>query len=215
AFAAGSGYGPPGASSSPSAGGFTKVVASTTAVPAASSLSGSYGGSKFALSIPSGDFTTPTQVTAYAPTNLSSVRGVAGIEIVFSNPATGSRLTGTSLLKPITVVLSGAGIVKGDVVEVYNGTRYVAYTGSYSTSTGSVSITIDADPTFVVVPPPRTTVPPVTVAKAAVPPNVPGATSVHTGKPFLGEELAAGAAAATGLAAIAAALGIRRQRQAA
>ncbi|MDA8061068.1 MAG: hypothetical protein M0T80_01325, partial [Actinomycetota bacterium] len=82
------------------------------------------------------------------------------------------------------------------------------YKGHYNIGYGSAHIELTSDPTFVVVPPPKTTVP-----KTTVPPNVPGATTVHTGKPFLGEELAAGAAAATGLAAIAAAF--RRRRSAA
>lgn len=204
AFAAGSGYGPPGPASSTSAGGFTAVVASQTVNSSASTITATFDGEKYEISIPAGDFSTPTQVTVYAPTNLGSIGGLAGIEVVFSNPATGATLPGTTLNIPIDVVVSSSSISKGDVVEVFNGSSFVPYTGTYSTSSGSANIEMTSDPTFAVVPPPTS----VTPASS----TVPAATSVHTGKPFLGEELAAGVAGILGLTAIGAALGIRRRR---
>lgn len=210
AFAAGSGYGPPGPSSSTSGGGFTAVAASQTVTSSASQITTTFNGETYRISIPAGDFSTPTQVTVYAPTDLAAVGGLAGIEIVFSNPTTGAALSATTLKTPIGVVVSSSNITKGDVVEVFNGTTYVTYTGTYSTSSGAATIEVTSDPTFVVVPPPKAAVP----ASSSQPSSVPAATSVHTGKPFLGEELAAGAAGAAGLAAIGAAFGLRRRRSA-
>lgn len=206
AFAAGSGYGPPGPASSTSAGGFTAVAASETVSSAASQITATFDGETYRISIPAGDFSTATQVTVYAPTDLSAIGGLAGIEVVFSDPATGQALAGTVLKTPIDVVVSSSPISKGDVVEVFNGSTFVAYTGTYSVSSGSATIEMTSDPTFAVVPPTKSAVPATS--------TVPAATSVHTGKPFLGEELAAGVAAMVGLAAIGVAVGILRRRSA-
>jgi hypothetical protein len=209
AFAAGSGYGPPGPSSSTSAGGFTTVAASQTVTSSGSKIVASSNGEKYAISVPAGVFTTPTQVTVYAPTNLGSIGGLAGIEVVFSDPATGKSLSGATLKTPIDVIVSSSSIAKGDVVEVFNGSSFVDYTGTYSTATDSANIEVTSDPTFALVPPPKTTVPASSQSS-----TVPGATTVHTGKPFFGEELAAGAAGILGLAAIGTAVGVRRRRSA-
>lgn len=206
AFAAGSGYGPPSSTSSTSAGGFTAVAASQTVNSSGAKITATFGGETYVISIPAGDFTAPTQVTVYAPTDLGSIGASAGIEVVFSDPATGKSLSGTTLKTPIDVVVSSSAITKGDVVEVFNGSSFVDYTGTYSTSTGSANIEVTSDPTFAVVPPPKAAVP--------VTATVPAATTVHTGKPFLGEELVAGAAGVLGLAAIGTAFGVRRRRSA-
>jgi hypothetical protein len=197
--ASAAGYGPPGPTASSSAGGFTAVAASKTVSSSASKITTTFDGETYLISIPAGDFSTATQVTIYAPTDLSSIGGLAGIEVVFSNPVTGKTLSGTTFAHPIVVVVSSSSISKGDVVDVFNGSSYVAYTGTYSTSSGSATIDVTSDPTFAVVPSPKV---------------LPGATGVHTGEPFLGEELAAGVAGILGLAAIGLAFGLRRRQTA-
>ncbi len=182
------------------------VAASQTIGTSGGRITAAAQGETYVISVPAGDFTAPTQVTVYAPTDLSAIKAIAGIEIVFSDPSTGAPLPGTTLPTPITVAVNAPDVAKGDVVEVFNGTGFVTYAGSYTTTAGSATIEMTADPTFAVAPP----------AQAAAPgsPSVPGATSIDTGEPFLGEEIVAGAAAAAGLVAVGAALSLRRRRSA-
>jgi hypothetical protein len=207
AFAAVSGCGPLSASSSTSADGFTKVAASHTVGSSASQIVTTFDSETYEIGTPSGDFGTPTQVTVYAPTDLSAIGGLAGVETVFSNPTTNNALSGVTLKTPVDVVVKASGISKGDVVEVFNGGSYSPFAGTYSMNSGSATIELTCDPTDAVVSPAQAAAP----TSSAQSPAAPSATSAHTGKPFRGEEFATGVAGAAGLAVSGAAASLRRR----
>lgn len=207
AFAAGAGYGPAGPPSAPTLGGFTAVAASKTITPAGGTIAVTYHGETYDVAVPAGDFTSPTQVTLYAPTNLAGAHAVAGLSVNFTTPANGKTTTPAPLAHPITVTISAGAIAAGDVVEVFNGSAFVTYSGPATVSGGKATVEVTSDPTFAVAAPP-------TAPATQVPPTVPGATSVHTGKAFGAEELGAGILAAAGAAAVAGGVAARRRRSA-
>lgn len=222
AFAAGTGYGPSINPGTPAGGGFSQVVLSKTVPTSGGTFTATSKGDTYSFNTLPGTFQVPVQVTVEAPTDISAVHGVAGVEIGFYSTS-GIPLPPASLAKPITVTVVNPAIKAGDAVEMFEGGKYVAYTGRASVANGSAAISVTSDPVFAIVPPPAktTTVPAASTSTPSTPSSstpaaskvVPGATSAHTGKPFLGEELAAGVAALIGAGGLAEAL--RRRRRAA
>lgn len=219
AFAAGTGYGPSINPGTPAGGGFSQVVLSKTVPTSGGTFTATSKGDTYSFNTLPGTFQVPVQVTVEAPTDISAVHGVAGVEIGFYSTS-GIPLPPASLAKPITVTVVNPAIKSGDLVEMFEGGHYVAYTGRTSVANGSAAISVTSDPVFAIVPPPAktTTVPAASTSTPssstpAASTSVPGATSAHTGKPFLGEELAAGVAALIGAGGLAEAL--RRRRRAA
>lgn len=204
AFAAGSGYGPGVNPGSPAGGGFSTVVMSKTVPASGGTFSTTSGGDTYSFNVAPGTFAVPVQVTIEAPTDISAVHGVAGVEVLFDSKA-GIPLPPASLSHPVTVTVASPAIKAGDKVDIYSNGRYVPYTGRAVVANGSATISLTSDPVFTVVPGPSETAVPTSTSTSSNTPgaattssNTPGATNAHTGKPFLGEELAAGAAALIG-----------------
>lgn len=207
-FAAGTGYGPGVNPGSPVGGGFSQVVLSKTVSSSGGTFTATSNGDTYSFHVNPGTFKVPVQVTLEAPTDIAAIHGIAGVEINFLS-SSGTPLPPGSLAKAITVTIVNPSITAGDTVEIFENGKYVPYTGGVSVANGSASISLTSDPVFAVVPSPAK-------ATAASPApttssSVPGATSVHTGKPFFGEELAAGAAALIGVGGLVEALRRRRR----
>lgn len=219
AFAAGTGYSPGVNPGTPAGGGFSQVVLSKTVPSSGGTFTATSKGDTYSFDVLSGTFKVPVQVTVEAPTDIAAIHGAAGVEINFFS-SSGIPLPPASLAKPITVTVVNPAIKAGDVVEMFQGGKYVTYTGRTSVANGSASISVTSDPVFAIVPPPSTTTPAPAASTStpsastpAASKAVPGATSAHTGKPFLGEELAAGVAALIGAGGLVEIL--RRRRRAA
>jgi len=195
AFAAGSGYGPSVNPTAPSGGGFSTVVLSKTVLTSGGSFSASSDGNTYSFKVSPGTFGVPVQVSLDAPTDISAIHGVAGVEVSFFSQS-GIPLPSEKLTKPIVVTISDSSIKSADLVEIFENGHFVAYTGPAQVSTGSAEISLTSDPVFAVVPGPAKA-----VATSTTPPatsTVPGATTAHTGKPFFAEGLGAAAAALLG-----------------
>jgi hypothetical protein len=195
AFAAGSGYGPP-SNGAPTQvpGGYTVIVASGTISSKGGTVAGSYEGEQLNVSIAANSVSVPVQVTLYAPTNLSLVHGVAGASVQITNPITGVPISSSKEVKtlassvkvaPFTLTISSSKITSVDQIDVYNGGKFVLSSTGH-VSSGVATAQLNTSETFVVLPSTSSS------TIAPLPSVVPGATSVHTGKPFLGEEILGG-----------------------
>ena len=207
AFAQGTGYeGDTGATGVP--GGFQTVIANQTvsSSTSAQTVTGTDGAYTVTVNVPSGAFTQAECVTLTSANTsgignggVSGDSAVIGLGInVSSNCSTGSALTGTSTSGPwvsaLQVAINGT-FNPSDTVVFYN-----VQTGTWQPLTGatisatSITFNITADPDVAVLAPGS--------ASSGATPTVANATTVATGKPFLLEEIIAGALVAFGLAAL-------------
>lgn len=205
AFAAGSAYQPASPPPSTVPGGYVNIVGTQVFSTAGGSIANTVEGESYDITVPAGVFTTPTQVTVYAPVALPS-NAVAGVDVTFTDPSSGAVVSG-SLAKPVVVDIADPKIAAGDVVEVYGANGFAPFAGTASVSAGHAIVDLTSDPVLEVAKPSATA--PVSTAKPSS--TVPSATTAHTGKPFLGEELAAGGLAALGAAGL---FATRRRRAA-
>jgi hypothetical protein len=204
ALAAG-GYGPPAPVVPPAPGGFSAVVTSQT-IGAGGGQVGpvTVDGVPTTLTVPAGAFTAAVQITLTAPSlagvgtgGLTGHHAVAGVGVQVTQD--GSTYAG-HFLKPLTLTMSSSSITSACTVVVWNGAAFVAAGGTAGAGTATVSF--DNDPSFAVLAP----------ASSAVPPVAPiaGATGPKTGEPFLGEGILAGVLLLLGMAGLGFVL--RRQR---
>jgi hypothetical protein len=142
-------------------------------------VTGSVDGSNVTVTVPAGTFPSGVQV---AITDVSQIVVTpAGTVIVLSFGVdfcvNGQKVTGT-FSPPVTVVVSNPAIKAGDVLYEFVGDTLTPYAANVSN--GQFTITVDSDPSFVL------------VASSSPTAAIPGATSVVTGKPFLLEGIIAG-----------------------
>ena len=178
---AASGYGPPGPAPPPVPGSYSVVVTSQTIGPAGGTIGPvDVSGIPVTLTIPAGAFPIPVQITLTAP-DLAAIgtSGFAGHSVVagvgVQVQENGSTYPGT-FLKPLTLTISSSSITSSSIVVVWNGTAFVAASGTTVTA-GSAMATFDSGQDFAVLAPAG---------------GIPGATAASTGEPFLGEGILAG-----------------------
>jgi hypothetical protein len=165
ADAAGNGYGPT-APPSAVAAGFTSVVEAQSITPAGGSVTGSYAGETFAITIPARALQQTEEVVITAPDlkTLNVVRNstaVAGIGVAFISPRTG-RKYGEAPSRPVTLTITDAAISGGDtVVSIVGQDQFNAY-GAATVAPGRAVITLGGDANIAIVesshaggPPPR------------------------------------------------------------
>lgn len=179
AFAVGSGYGSSAPPSSASAAGFSTVVATQTFSSSGGTINGSANGATASVTIPSGSLPNGGQVVISAGTPSSvnaggNVTVVTDFSIVILNPSTGAKLNGP-FSPPLTVNISDPSIVPGDSVVSVTAPGVTSPVTTVQITKGQAVITFTTDPNFAVV--------------SSLSASVTGATSVTTGKPFLGEAL--------------------------
>lgn len=207
AAASGSGYGPPQGGPANVPGAFSNVITARTLTGAGGSVSAPVPGGSLDVSVPPGDFTGPVEVEITAPDltsvdralstlGLSKFTAVAGTGISLLT-SSGHKLTGR-FAHPITVTLSGVGLglTGQEVVELTGPSSFVRLPSTLGN--GSVTFSILADPDVVV------------LSSRTAGSVSSGATAVHTGEPFLGEGIVAGALVAAG--GLFVAIGLRRRR---
>jgi hypothetical protein len=155
AYAVGGGYTPNGAPPSAVAAGFTSVIEAQNITPAGGTLTSSYGGQSFVLTIPPHSLCRTKEVVITTPVfgalNVGpGLSAVAGIGVAFINPRTGRKYDGT-LSPPVTLTITDSAIASGDMVDSITGPgQYSVYTAATVTK-GSAVITFDSDPNFAVV----------------------------------------------------------------
>lgn len=221
ALAAGNGYGPAATNQTGPAnvpGGFASVVLAQKIPRSGGLVNVLLPGAHLNITIPRGAFRLPVELEVTKP-NLSSLTkslpslglssylpvGGTGISVLLDN---GRQFSGR-FGRPLAITLAGAkfGLQGERVVELTGPTSFLNLPTVLSP--GRVTFSITADPDVVVLAPTRLAA--ATVVSTPRATSVPaGATSVHTGKPFLGEGIAAGVLALTG--AILVAVGLRRRR---
>jgi hypothetical protein len=122
--------------------------------------------------------------------------------VSFIDPSTSQTYAGV-LSPPVTISYAASGVTAGETVLVYNassGEWVLPPSGDVQTGTtaaGTINASLTGDGTF--------------AAEKTCPSAIAGATVAVTGKPFLGEEILAGALIFGGMAA----LGLVRRRRAA
>lgn len=163
------GYGPPTPPASNAPGGFQAVLTAKTIGTEGGSLGASVAGSQVKVRIPAGALSSPAVVELVAPQLSAIPDAVAAVGVyLFVN---GKKFTG-HLATPATITISDPGIAAGDRVEVWNGSSFVAASGS-TVRAGKASVRFSSDPDFAVLR---------GISAAAIP---------ATGVPLLGETLLA------------------------
>jgi hypothetical protein len=212
AFAAGSGYeGNTGPTGVP--GGFASVVTALTIPVSGGTVPATVGGYTVTVTVPSGALTEASVITITSGTTTAvSANGenaVVAIGINVTDPSTGDKFTGT-FANPIAVTISGT-FSPADTVVAYDTTSssWQTVPGAVVTN-GQVNFTITSDPDLAVlasassVSTTANSTPASGTAASATTadPPVAGATQVTTGKPFLLEEIIAGALIVMGALAL-------------
>lgn len=180
AFAAGGGYG--GAPGAPGGtGAFSTVVVAQTIPAGGGTLTATFDGATLTMTIPAGDFSAPVQavISAGDLTQLTNT-GITGTPFLAFGAQVdqnGAKLGGP-FPYPITLTVTDASITTSTVVYQQSGATYAQSTG-WTESSGTASGGFTVDPYYVLANPAATGQP------------IPGATTAVTGKPFLGEGLAA------------------------
>jgi hypothetical protein len=155
AYAFGGGYSPGGAPPSAVAAGFTSVIEAQNITPAGGTLTSSYGGRSFVLTIPPHSLRRTKEVVITVP-NLGALnvgRGltaVAGIGVALLNPRTGRKYDGT-LSPPVTLTITDPAIASGDTIESITGPGQFSMYGTATVTNGRAVITFDSDSNFAVV----------------------------------------------------------------
>lgn len=200
AGAAGTGYSP----SPPAPGGTAtglpgSVVTVATVQPSGGNGTSTIGSASLSVTVPSGTFSVPTQLvttdasgSSIAPPSGGSAAVVFGVGF-YQN---GTKVTGT--FPAVTVTVSSPSITAGSTVYLVEGTKLVAVQGA-TVKNGSATFTISSDPTVEIA-----------AAASGTTTAIPGATTVHTGKPFLLEGGIAGLLVVSGGAIL---LAARRRRR--
>jgi len=175
AWAAQGGYLPPSTSQQSSVpGGFSTVAATKSFTSSGGTMQASVNGYTVSVTVPSGALPQGGQVILRKGQVSAIQAAIAGIAI--SIDVNGQPLA-QALSVPITVVVDNPAISASDVVLMWNGSSFIPYNNA-SVIAGSATIKVTSDPIFVVSSPSPTHA-------------VPGATSVTTGEPFMGEGLLA------------------------
>jgi hypothetical protein len=181
AFAAGSGYAPSGnpTDRGTASGLAGAVVSSTTVQPSGGTATGTVGSSTITVTVPAGAFKDPVQVVLTDATTASVTPSTGGSVIVafgIGIYVNGTKITGT--FPAITVAVTSSAITVSSMVDFVGGSGLQAVSGA-TIGAGSATFTITSDPV---------------VELASAPAGgttIVGATSGHTGKPFLLEGVAA------------------------
>lgn len=175
-------YGPPPPPSGVP-GGFSSVLTSVTIGASGGTVGPVTGpdGAAIMLTVPAGAFSSPVQISVTAP-DLGAIAPATGDAVVAGVGVQvgrdGATYPGT-FNKPITATISSSRISAGSVVDVWNGSAFVADSAA-TVSAGTATVSFDSDPQFVAETPVST-----------APSAVPSATAPVTGLPFVGEGVAA------------------------
>lgn len=187
AMAAGSGYG--GAPPAPGpTGAFSSILVVKTIGPAGGSATVTVDGATLTVTVPAGDFSSDVQLVISSG-NLTQLTNVGGTPLVAFGTQVdqgGAKLPGP-FAHPIVMQVTDSSITSSTVVDEVVGSTVTPASG-WTVGAGSATGSFTTDPDYVLSAP--------AVATGA---PIPGATTATTGKPFAGEELAAGALAAIGL----------------
>jgi hypothetical protein len=148
AEAAGNGYGP---SAPPSAvvAGFTSVVEAQSISPSGGTLSGSYAGESFTITIPPRSLQRIQEVVITAP-DLRTLNvgrdstAVAGLGVAFISPRTG-RKYGEALSRPVTLTIADSAISRGDTVISIIGPDQFSIYGASTVAQGRAVIALGGD----------------------------------------------------------------------
>lgn len=194
AFAAGTGYVGGGTATPAAPSGFTNVITSQTVPTTGGTVASPYRNGQLSVKVPAGDFTGPVDVSVTAPTTTSVAGEVLALDLSFS--VNGSAVKG-ALAQPIVFTITSPDIKVGDVVDLWNGTKWVTYTNA-TVADGSATITLTSDPAFAI-----------STTSAPASTTVSGATTPTTGVPVLGLGALAFGAVAVGAGGL---VTVRRRR---
>jgi hypothetical protein len=180
AHAAGGGYGPGIAGPAGAPGGFSNVVTTHAFTTIGGTVSANVPGGEAELTVPDGAFAQAVQAVITAP-DLSGINAVlpqlgftgytaiAGVGISIDD-ANGKQLTGL-FTHPLSLTITGTGIGAGDLLVEFTSLSTAATLQAAVFTTGSVTVSLAADPDFAVLAPSPAG------ASAAVTPNASPSTS--------------------------------------
>lgn len=156
------------------------AVNSTTVGSNGGSVSGTVDGSGVTVTVPAGSFPNGAQVfitVGPAPAVVPS-GDVLVLQFGVEFCVNGSKFQGT-ITPPVTVTVTNPSIHPGQSLFLQEGSTLIP--ANANIGNGSLTVTVTSDPDFVL------------VASSTGATVIPGATTVVTGKPFLGEGLLGGA----------------------
>jgi hypothetical protein len=162
AHAAGGGYGPGIAGPAGAPGGFSDIVTTQAFGTTGGAVTATVPGGQAQLTAPAGAFGQPVQAVITAP-DLSGINAVlaqlgfsgytaiAGVGISIDD-VNGVPIPG-QFAHPLTLTITGAGIGAGDLLVEFTSLSTAATLQDAVFTTGSVSVSLSADPDFAVLAP--------------------------------------------------------------
>jgi hypothetical protein len=162
AHAAGGGYGPGIAGPAGAPGGFSNIVTTRAFDTAGGTVTAAVPGGQAQLTVPNGAFGQPVQAVITAP-DLSAINAalphlgfgaymaIGGVGISIDD-ASGKPLTAL-FVHPLTLTITGAGIGAGDLLVEFTSLSTAATLQAAVFTTGSMTVSLAADPDFAVLAP--------------------------------------------------------------
>ncbi|HEY5050331.1 MAG TPA: hypothetical protein VII50_05485 [Acidothermaceae bacterium] len=162
AHAAGGGYGPGIGGPAAAPGGFSSIVTTHAFGVTGGTVSANVPGGEAELTVPDGAFSQPIQAIITAPDlsginaalpqlGFSGYSAIAGVGISIDD-ANGKPIT-SLFVHPLTLTITGSGIDAGDLLVEFTSLSTAATLQAAVFTTGSVTVSLAADPDFAVLAP--------------------------------------------------------------
>jgi hypothetical protein len=218
---------PGGPPQSATSAGFISIVTTQAVTNAGGTVSGSANGATAAVTVPGGATTNGAnvEISTGIPDTINAAPGntvVADFSVALVDQSSGLKMAGP-FTPPISLTITDPSILATDTVVMVTAPGQTTTVSGATVAAGTATVTFTNDPNFAVISSAATaTTPTTTPASPASPgspaspsaatPAISGATSVVTGKPFLGEGLLASLLVLSGLVVFGTIVWRRRRR---
>jgi hypothetical protein len=212
---------PGGPPQSATSAGFISIVTTQAVTNAGGTVTGSANGATAAVTVPTGATTNGAnvEISTGIPDTINAGPGntvVADFSVALVDQSSGVKMAGP-FTPPISLTISDPSILATDTVVMVTAPGQTTTVSGATVAAGSAIVTFANDPNFAVISSAApattpTTTPASPASPSAATPAISGATSVVTGKPFLGEGLLAGLLVLSGLVVFGTIVWRRRRR---